>query len=69
MGRLRDMMGLFLLGVGVIGCLIPVIPGVPFLLGAAAVLGPSHPRIQPWVKRIQQWHSLMRKRGSSSGIV
>ena len=47
MGRLRDMMGLLLLGVGVIGFVMPVIPGIPFSLGAAALLGPSHPKIGP----------------------
>jgi Protein of unknown function (DUF454) len=64
MGRPRDMMGLLLLGVGVIGFLIPIIPGIPFLLGAAALLGPNHPRIKPWMKRIQHWHSLIRKHGT-----
>jgi uncharacterized membrane protein YbaN (DUF454 family) len=64
MGRLRDMMGLLLLGVGVIGFVVPVIPGIPFLLGAAALLGPNHPKIRPWVKRIQQVLSLMKKHGT-----
>ena len=64
MGRLRDTIGLLLLGVGAIGCVLPVIPGVPFLLGAVALLGPSHPRIQPWLKRLEQWHKWVRKHGT-----
>jgi hypothetical protein len=38
MGKVRDMTGLCLLCVGVIGCLAPIIPGLPFMLGAAALL-------------------------------
>jgi len=64
MGRLRDMTGLFLLGIGLVGRLLPVIPGVPFLLGAVALLGPSHPWIQPWAKRILELRSLTRKHGA-----
>jgi len=64
MGKLRDMVGLFLLGVGVIGCLLPVVPGVPFLLGAIVLLGPNHPRIRPWINRIHFWRGLMRKHGT-----
>ena len=64
MGRLREMIGLLLLGVGVIGCLLPVLPGLPFVLGAVALLGPSHPRVRPWMERIRQWPNLMRKHGT-----
>jgi uncharacterized membrane protein YbaN (DUF454 family) len=64
MGRVREAIGLLLLSAGIIGCLLPVVPGIPFLLGAVAVLGPTHPRVQPWVKRMRQWSSLARKHGT-----
>ena len=64
MGRVREAIGLMLLSVGIVGCVLPVIPGLPFLLGAIAVLGPSHPKVKPWIKRIQQWFSLARKHGT-----
>ena len=55
MDRVREAIGLMLLTAGIVGCVLPVIPGLPFLLGAIAVLGPSHPKVKPWIKRIQQW--------------
>lgn len=60
MGRLREVAGLALLTAGVIGCLLPVIPGVPFILGAAYLLGPGHPRIKPWLSRIRAWQQFVR---------
>ena len=64
MGTLREVTGLVLLTVGVIGLIVPVIPGIPLLLGAAALLGPDHPKIRPWMERIQQWRNLGRKHGT-----
>jgi len=61
MEKLRDTMGMFLLSLGAIGCLLPIIPGIPFLLGAVALLGPDHPRLKPWVNRIPRWQALIRK--------
>jgi uncharacterized membrane protein YbaN (DUF454 family) len=61
MEKLREVAGLVLLTAGVIGCVLPVIPGVPFLLGAALILGPRHPKIKPWLARIRLWRRLARK--------
>ena len=36
-----------LVGVGVVGVLLPVVPGFPFLLAAVAVLGPDHRFTRP----------------------
>ena len=55
MGRLREAIGVALLIAGLIGFFLPVVPGAPFLLEAIALLGPSHPRIEPWMNRIRQW--------------
>jgi uncharacterized membrane protein YbaN (DUF454 family) len=47
----RTVAGAILAGAGLIGVLLPVVPGWPLLLAAAAVLGPDH----PWTKRWRQW--------------
>jgi len=64
MVRLREAAGLVFLSTGVIGFVLPVILGVPFQLAAIALLGPSHPRVRLWIKRIQQWCRLARKYGT-----
>jgi uncharacterized membrane protein YbaN (DUF454 family) len=53
--KIREAVGLALLSVGLIGFVLPVLPGIPFLLAAVAVLGPSHPKMRPWLSRIRQW--------------
>lgn len=60
MGRLREVAGLVLLTAGLIGFVLPVIPGA-FLIGAALLLGPGHPRIKPWMNRIRPWQRFVRK--------
>ena len=64
MVRLREAAGLVFLSTGVVGFVLPVIPGVPFLLAAVALLGPSHPRVRPWIQRIQQGCRLAGKHGT-----
>jgi uncharacterized membrane protein YbaN (DUF454 family) len=42
----RKVAGFSLLALGTVGCLLPVMPGIPFLLGGAALLGSDDPRIR-----------------------
>jgi uncharacterized protein YqgC (DUF456 family) len=52
-----------LLVAGVIGTLLPIIPGIPLFIAGAAVLGPDHRLIRPltdWLKR-RGWSG--RRRG------
>jgi uncharacterized protein YqgC (DUF456 family) len=48
---LRAIAGWFLLAVGVLGCLLPIMPGIPLLVAGAALLGSEH-----WlVRKLQSW--------------
>jgi uncharacterized membrane protein YbaN (DUF454 family) len=53
--RTRTAFGYVLLVVGVAGVLLPIIPGVPFLIAAVGVLGSDHPVIRPWKERVNRW--------------
>ena len=52
----RTALGVTLLVAGVIGTLLPVIPGIPLFVAGAAVLGRDHRLVRPitdWLKRWQ----------------
>ena len=52
----RTSIGVALLVTGVIGTLLPVIPGIPFVLAGAAFLGRDHRLVRPlgtWLKRLR----------------
>jgi uncharacterized protein YqgC (DUF456 family) len=58
----RSAVGVGLLVAGVIGTVLPIIPGIPLFIAGAAVLGPQHPLVRPiagWLRR--------RGRGGRSG--
>lgn len=60
----RIIAGFILLGMGVVGLLIPVVPQVPFLVGGLLLLAPEFQwarRLLDWAKR--KWHSA---RGSAA---
>jgi uncharacterized membrane protein YbaN (DUF454 family) len=63
MDRIREIVGLGFLSIGLIGFALPVLPGVPFLVAALAVLGPGHPKLRPWLKRVERWVPFGKKRG------
>lgn len=54
-------LGFLLIGVGVIGTILPLIPGFPFLVAGAAILGKDHPIVRPFAELIA------RRRKSKSG--
>ncbi len=62
MTRLREVTGFALLIAGLVGLLLPVMPGIPLLIAGVALLGSKHPRVQPWIKRIEQWRSSLRRK-------
>lgn len=61
-GRTRTILGYALLLAGVAGVLLPVVPGTPFFIAAAAVLGSSHPLIVRWQERLRRWMRKCEKR-------
>ena len=53
--RLRKVAGFTLLIAGLIGCLLPLVPGGPMVIAGVALLGADHPRIRPTIRRLEQW--------------
>jgi len=50
----RSIAGYALLLVGIAGCLLPLLPGIPFLLAGAAILGWDHWAVRPWAKYLKR---------------
>jgi len=44
-----------LLGLGLVGMVLPVLPGIPFLLAGVALLGTNHPWVRPFMARLRLW--------------
>jgi uncharacterized membrane protein YbaN (DUF454 family) len=44
--KFRKVGGFALIGAGIIGLVLPLIPGIPLLLAGAAVLGSDHPLVR-----------------------
>jgi hypothetical protein len=53
-----------LIGVGIIGTLLPIIPGMPMVIAGVALVGPGHPVLGPLMTRIERWRR--RRQGSGS---
>jgi uncharacterized membrane protein YbaN (DUF454 family) len=51
----RAVAGIAMITLGVVGCLLPIIPGVPFLVGGVALLGTRHPLVRPFAEPLQRW--------------
>lgn len=59
LGQLREVSGFALLIIGLISCLIPVIPGSPMVIAGIALLGSDHPKIRPSIRRLERWRDLL----------
>lgn len=54
-GTIRVIAGMLLIGLGLVGTVLPVIPGIPLLLAGVALLGTNHPWVRPFVARLRLW--------------
>lgn len=60
-GRLRVLAGMVLLVAGLLGTLLPVLPGFPLVVAGMAVLGPEHPWSRAVTDRLRRWRMRARK--------
>lgn len=44
--RLRRSLGMLCLALGVVGCVLPILPGLPFMIVSARLLGPRDPLLR-----------------------
>ena len=65
-GLLRTVAGLTLITIGLVGILLPIIPGIPLLLAGVATMGRDHPLLRPVMARLDRWRNRWRNRASSS---
>lgn len=63
MDKLRDIAGFLLLITGAIGCVLPILPGIPLLLAGVYILAPRYPKILVWRQRIEQFWRSVRNKG------
>lgn len=60
-GRIRTVAGMVLIGLGLVGMLVPVIPGIPLLIAGVALVGTNHPWIRPVIARLRAWRRKWRR--------
>ena len=53
--KIRVVTGLTLIGLGVIGIFLPIIPGLPLFIAGVALAGPDHPLVRRLKERLKQW--------------
>lgn len=58
---IRTVIGLILIGVGLLGLLVPVMPGIPLLIAGVALVGSNHPLIRPAIARLRTWRRKWRR--------
>lgn len=58
--KVRTVTGLTLIALGVIGILLPIIPGVPLFIVGVALVGANHPWVRPIRVRLRAWRRKLR---------
>ena len=54
---LRTVAGVMLITVGLIGLVLPIIPGIPLLIAGVATMGRDHPLLRPVFARLSRWRT------------
>jgi uncharacterized membrane protein YbaN (DUF454 family) len=52
---IRTAIGLILIVLGLLGLLVPVMPGIPLLIAGVALVGTNHPWVRPVIARLRAW--------------
>lgn len=65
--RIKIVFGIVLLVLGLLGMLLPIIPGAPIMLAGFALLGSDHPLVRQLKTRLESWRQRWRQRGNSHG--
>ena len=66
MRMFREIGGFFLLVAGMIGVVVPIIPGIPLLLAGGVLLAPKYPRIRTAMEYLRHKLSRAKMRWSPS---
>jgi len=61
MQKLKVIAGFGLILIGILGCFLPIIPGIPLMLAGAAMVGFDHPWIRPFKERFDRWRESMKR--------
>jgi hypothetical protein len=59
--KLANIAGFILLAMGLIGMILPVIPGIPLLIAGAALLGADHVAVRPFTHLLDRLKSGWRQ--------
>ena len=54
--------GWLLILVGVAGCVLPIIPGVPLILAGLALLAEEYAWARRWTEKFKQWLARVRRK-------
>jgi uncharacterized membrane protein YbaN (DUF454 family) len=64
--RVKLISGFLLIGLGVLGLLLPLMPGIPLLLAGLALVGTDHPWVRPFKARLVAWRRKLRRTNEPS---
>lgn len=67
--HLREIAGFILIGIGLIGFLIPIMPSVPFILAGIGLIGVEHPRLKPLIDKLKTIKGRFSENPSNKQII
>ncbi len=57
----RTVLGFVLIGIGLLGLVLPLMPGIPLLIAGVALVGTNHPWIKPLKEHLTKWRARMTR--------